>query len=77
MNTLYTCWDNVLPPRTESLHFFGLMNPATSCGLHRFALFGLWVFAVFPAEEGFTTALMGFYDEFSEFYRGLGLNPKP
>ena len=29
MDTLYTFWDNITHYRTESVHFWGLMNSAT------------------------------------------------
>ena len=31
MDTLYTFWDNSTHYKTESVHFWGLMNSATRC----------------------------------------------
>ena len=32
MSTLHTFWDAIIPYRTESVHFLGLMNSATRFG---------------------------------------------
>ena len=33
MDTLYTFWDNITHYKTESVHFWGLMNSATNEGV--------------------------------------------
>ena len=34
MGTLYTFWGNMIPDRTESVHFFGPINSATKISVH-------------------------------------------
>ena len=55
MSTLYTFWDNMIPYRTESVHFFGPINSATKAWTLKPYYLGTWTRRVrgWGFDEGF------------------------